>query len=59
MSCVSHYCGMVVLFHSMHLKGLNIKTGFLFSIIRSAQWGFLGFGFFFFPSKYCVVFIKI
>lgn len=58
MSCVSHYCGTVVLFHSMHLKGLNTETEFLFSIIRSAQWGFLGFGVFF-PSKYCVVFIKI
>lgn len=51
MSCVSHYCGTVVLFHSMHLKGLNTETGFLFSIIRSAQWDFLGFGGFF-PSKY-------
>lgn len=46
--CVSHCCGTVVLFHSIHLKGFDTETGILISIIRSAQWGFLGFGFWFF-----------
>lgn len=58
MSCVSQYCGTVVLFHGMHLKGLNKETGILIFIIRSAQWRFLGFGDFF-PNKCCVGFLKI
>lgn len=57
-SCVLHYCGTVVLFHGMHLKGLDIETGILMSKIRSAQWGFLGFGVLFSPTSAVLDFPK-